>query len=321
MNEKSFSNFKKQVLHYPDASKKGDIDERVQPVINKINASDRFVTLSSCSGRTAVLLQSNDITKDGCQWVYTTHDFVDDTALTESIRLSASRGDLTLKFEPFILHVACRSLEDAKLMLTCALNAGCKNSGMVVGKHGRFTVAARNTLQMEVPLASKGKVLVSEEFIMFLATQANEKMNKNFEKLCKFEKFISKLLNEREDHLWRYLPLSVKMMQMGGLGPGGPPMAPQMPPQNVVQPPMVGPPQPPPQAQEKLDNISKVKSLIGPLTTSLSTTLKTAAHNLHQNALVDIGTSKNIDILPPRFDKSLEEFYSICDQIELHLVS
>uniref|UniRef100_A0A0A9WP58 Mediator of RNA polymerase II transcription subunit 29 n=1 Tax=Lygus hesperus TaxID=30085 RepID=A0A0A9WP58_LYGHE len=109
------------------------------------------------------------------------------------------------------------------------------------------------------------------------------------------------------------------MMQMGGMGPGGPPMAPQMPPQNVVQPPMVGPPQPPQQAQEKLDNISKVKSLIGPLTNSLSTTLKTAAHNLHQNALVDIGTSKNIDILPPRFDKSLEEFYSICDQIELHL--
>ncbi|BES88283.1 Mediator of RNA polymerase II transcription subunit 24 [Nesidiocoris tenuis] len=101
--------------------------------------------------------------------------------------------------------------------------------------------------------------------------------------------------------------------QMGGM-PVGPPMGPQMGPGQ----PVVGPL---PQAQEKQDNISKVKSLIGPLSNSLSATLKTAAHNLHQNSLVDIGTSKNVDIPPPRFDRSLEEFYSICDQIELHLVS
>lgn len=31
---------------------------------------------------------------------------------------------------------------------------------------------------------------------------------------------------------------------------------------------------------------------------------------------------KSVDMPPPpRFDKSMEEFYSICDQIELHLVS
>lgn len=31
---------------------------------------------------------------------------------------------------------------------------------------------------------------------------------------------------------------------------------------------------------------------------------------------------KSVDMPPPpRFDKSMEEFYSICDQIELHLAS
>lgn len=30
---------------------------------------------------------------------------------------------------------------------------------------------------------------------------------------------------------------------------------------------------------------------------------------------------KTVDVQMPRFDKHLEEFYSICDQIELHLVS
>lgn len=102
-----------------------------------------------------------------------------------------------------------------------------------------------------------------------------------------------------------------------------------MPQQPVVNPVMVsqqggqqGLPGPPGPAQEKLDNISKVKSLIGPLRESLAATLKTAAHTLHQNSLVDIGSLKNVppvDVTTHRFDKSMEEFYSICDQIELHL--
>lgn len=72
-------------------------------------------------------------------------------------------------------------------------------------------------------------------------------------------------------------------------------------------------------AQEKLDNISKVKSLIGQLRESLGVTLKTAAQTLHQNSLVDVGTLKGVDVPVQRFDKNMEEFYSICDQIELHL--
>lgn len=51
-------------------------------------------------------------------------------------------------------------------------------------------------------------------------------------------------------------------------------------------------------------------------------TLKTAAHLLQYNNLIDNGPIKGIDNsnqTPPRFDKHLEEFYSICDQIELHL--
>ncbi|XP_074112010.1 mediator of RNA polymerase II transcription subunit 29-like [Cotesia typhae] len=72
------------------------------------------------------------------------------------------------------------------------------------------------------------------------------------------------------------------------------------------------------QTQEKLDNISKVKSLIGPLRESLVIALKTAAQTLTQNSLVDVGSSKSPDS-DHRFNKNMEEFYSICDQIELHL--
>lgn len=51
-------------------------------------------------------------------------------------------------------------------------------------------------------------------------------------------------------------------------------------------------------------------------------TLKTAAQLVQYNNLIDNGPIKGIDNsnqAPPRFDKHLEEFFSICDQIELHL--
>ncbi|XP_046403669.1 mediator of RNA polymerase II transcription subunit 29 [Ischnura elegans] len=74
-----------------------------------------------------------------------------------------------------------------------------------------------------------------------------------------------------------------------------------------------------PQQQERLDNISKVKSLMPALKESLMAVFKTAAQTFHQNSLVDIGSLKGVDVPLPRFDKNIEEFYSICDQIELHL--
>ncbi|XP_058822152.1 mediator of RNA polymerase II transcription subunit 29 [Topomyia yanbarensis] len=74
------------------------------------------------------------------------------------------------------------------------------------------------------------------------------------------------------------------------------------------------------QQTEKVDNISKVKGLVGPLRDALSTTIKTAAQLLQQNNLNDAGTKgTDLGASTPRFDKHLEEFYSICDQIELNL--
>ncbi|KAG6457520.1 mediator of RNA polymerase II transcription subunit 29 [Manduca sexta] len=71
--------------------------------------------------------------------------------------------------------------------------------------------------------------------------------------------------------------------------------------------------------QDKMDNISKVKTLMGSLRESIPMTLKSAAQILHQNHNIDSNSQKGIDNPVPRFDKNLEEFFSICDQMELHL--
>lgn len=133
-----------------------------------------------------------------------------------------------------------------------------------------------------------------------------------------------------------------------GVSPGmmqqsSPQQAPQM--QTVMnqqQMPQQQQQQPQPQQQaEKMDNISKIKSLVGPLRESFYATFKSAAVVLQQSNLSDdlwvafdlvekmcankisvvLYRKKINNTSTARYDKHLEEFYSICDQIELHLVS
>uniref|UniRef100_U5ENQ5 Mediator of RNA polymerase II transcription subunit 29 n=1 Tax=Corethrella appendiculata TaxID=1370023 RepID=U5ENQ5_9DIPT len=108
-------------------------------------------------------------------------------------------------------------------------------------------------------------------------------------------------------------PMQQMHMQQQGMGGIG-----ASPIQSQILPPQQQP-QHPIQQMEKLDNITKVKSLIGPLRESLSATIKNASQALQLNHATDVGTIKGLDTITPRFDKHLEEFYSICDQIELHL--
>ncbi|XP_038071653.1 mediator of RNA polymerase II transcription subunit 29-like [Patiria miniata] len=73
------------------------------------------------------------------------------------------------------------------------------------------------------------------------------------------------------------------------------------------------------QSQIDLDPIAKVKSLVPHLKESLSNLMRVSALNFHYSALIDNASPKASDASIQRFDKSLEEFYSICDQVEVNL--
>lgn len=65
--------------------------------------------------------------------------------------------------------------------------------------------------------------------------------------------------------------------------------------------------------------MQRYKMLIPQLKESLQTLMKVAAQNLIQNTNIDNG-QKSSDGPIQRFDKCLEEFYALCDQLELCLV-
>jgi len=120
-------------------------------------------------------------------------------------------------------------------------------------------------------------------------------------------------------------PMPPQMMHQqpmaGGPPPGMQSSHPPGPPMQGGPPPHPNPGQGPPQQmqeQPKLDNISKAKALVPQLKDSLMDVFKVAAVTISGNNMIDSG-SKAVEIDPGRFDRTLEKFFSICDQMEVHL--
>jgi tRNA wybutosine-synthesizing protein 3 len=66
----------------------------------------------------------------GC-WLLASHDPVtadEVKAAYHDDRVDASQGAVMFKFEPFILHVQCKGLEDARVLLASAIDSGLRQA-------------------------------------------------------------------------------------------------------------------------------------------------------------------------------------------------
>ncbi|KAK3612463.1 hypothetical protein CHS0354_032077 [Potamilus streckersoni] len=180
-----FDEQKKKCLSAADLSRKGSVDAHIIHLVQFINDHPDLFSTSSCSGR-IILLDNSDIDetsikKKGCQWIFTSHDLVESKEVIGSLK--SVNGNAVFKFEPFVLHAQCRNLTDAQTLLSCALSAGFRNSGISIGNKGKFITAVRSTHSLEVPLTCDGKLMVSEEYIEYLVKLANIKMKENFQRI------------------------------------------------------------------------------------------------------------------------------------------
>ena len=123
--QSTFDVQKKGVLSAVDLSRKGGIDSLIEDLIRDLNAHPDLVTLSSCSGRILIFregrTEDGKLIKKGCQWIQVHHDPVSPAGLWDEVLGQADLhlpGCLTLKFEPFILHLQCRTIELAKKLHT-----------------------------------------------------------------------------------------------------------------------------------------------------------------------------------------------------------
>lgn len=201
----------------PDTSPKGSIDLKCLPIINLINSKKNMVTTSSCSGRVSVYLQGRKLQSLGTfsegskgnegHWLFITHDPENVSNWSRNLKfmqvnqnsirdvsISDSRHIL-YKFEPFILHVKCKSLDTAGSLYTAAMNTGFRESG--IGTN--FNVAIRTSIRLDVPIGYYDPLeetiwlYVSEEYLAFLDKLSVEKFRENFTKIDLLYKAIELL--------------------------------------------------------------------------------------------------------------------------------
>jgi tRNA wybutosine-synthesizing protein 3 len=238
---------------YLDRSPKGSVDEGIRDLINEINAMEGLVTTSSCAGRINVFLegdkgygQLDGVTngnvvssrtalggKSGGTFLFTSHQplnpgSIPASSLTETFKLKLVPPEelgsahyfsprdrmIRFSFEPMILHVMAASLKHAQPLLSAAINAGFRESGLqslrnlddreacpmvavrtaglalesIIGYAGADDALESEHQHAEGSelYANEYEALVTEDYLGILASIANERFEANENKIARF---------------------------------------------------------------------------------------------------------------------------------------
>ncbi|MEM2918994.1 MAG: hypothetical protein QXY62_05815 [Candidatus Altiarchaeota archaeon] len=194
-SDKRFSDQKKFAMsRLEKAINKGEVDHAILSLIKYINSLDDFYTTSTCSGRIA-LLQDVGSKKENfhlAKW----HRNVKFPELKSVIMGLPTKGITWFIQESSIMHIVSRNFDGGANLLRLALSNGFKHSGFQGLKDGRFVVEICSSERMEVPIASNGSLLVSDEYLRYLLNLANKKFSKSQQRLKKFEKVLKRKLRE-----------------------------------------------------------------------------------------------------------------------------
>lgn len=189
----AFNNDKKQCLFKMkniDKSKKGSVDAPIIPLVKLINSKKDYYTTSSCSGRIIVMAIPPDGKKNKTKWLFVSHDTIKfeevNFSLQKELSKKGSIDELTyLRFEPFILHVAARDLDSALKLLKIAQAIGFKRCGIIAANH-RIILELMGVDRIDLPIAKGRKLIVSEDYLRFILEEANNKLNRNKERIDLF---------------------------------------------------------------------------------------------------------------------------------------
>jgi len=175
-----------------DKSHEGKWDDHISELCEKINLDERYFTTSSCSGR--IVLVKDQEKKDKDVFLFKSHEKVGIDDLWKFFEtfdeLKVFSRNILFKQEPPILHVACRSLEEAQGILDKAKLVGWKRSGIIGTTKGKFLVELNSTEKLEFPLIKDGKILVDDEFMKIVIEKANKNLEKGWDKIERLMKVL-----------------------------------------------------------------------------------------------------------------------------------
>lgn len=181
----------------------GGADEEVAGIVEKINSSEDFFTTSSCSGRIVLISIPEIGAKRAAKFIGKWHrPPVSREGVQEAIKLKGWEGiaggkEIWLLSQSPILHVACRDLEKAKLLLDIAIASGFKYSSIKAIANAvdneKVMVEIVSTERMDVPLGKDGVLFCSEGHMDFILSKANFMLERGKGKLKRFYSGLEEL--------------------------------------------------------------------------------------------------------------------------------
>ena len=239
-----FTERKNKVLLKIDKSSRGRVDPRCVTVCDLLNNIPYFYTTSSCSGRFYLYSGvGNKKDGDGFRRWQVSHDFLTENSRESFFNFDGFYGidgceEIWLRYEPFILHVACQSLTAASALIKTARKAGFKTVGLQSFDSSRDTtrqpliVQVLGDDQIDMPVCMGRQygddkcisnnqdicTLISngsdpspspphphcpyENFTKYLMNLVNTRQVRNLDKIKRFEKCLAELEREKlvNDH-------------------------------------------------------------------------------------------------------------------------
>jgi tRNA wybutosine-synthesizing protein 3 len=179
---------KKDVLNKLDKSSAGKWDAKITSLCRKINLKENYYTTSSCSGRVILMIDQEKKGED--LFLFVSHEKISFNRLKKELELALKAGkNVKFKEEPCILHISCKTLEDAEIFYEKGKLAGWKRLG-IIGTRNGFTFELNSTEKLEFPIIQNGKILVDHNFLKIITEDSNKKLEKNWLKIKKLSKII-----------------------------------------------------------------------------------------------------------------------------------
>ena len=178
----TFDNEKKTFLAKIDRSKKGSIDQKAISIINAINQKNNYYTTSSCSGR--VYFWQGTGKKSDTKWINMSHDTIN----LDFFNIEKKQGTIWLRFEGFILHVACSNLESATKFLNLAKTFFKKSS--ILSISNKIIIEVKSSEVIEMPFYHDGSSHIDN--YNWLMEEINQRFEKNWKKMELFCDSINK---------------------------------------------------------------------------------------------------------------------------------
>ena len=178
---------KKNILGKEDKSMKGRVDSQIIKLVDTINSLNDYYTTSSCAGRVLLIVIKNQ-ERAGVEYMCVSHSKADFSRIRKALE-KVPKEDVWFRQEEIILHVCCRNLEAARIMLNLARSNGLKHSGIISIKN-KIIVEIMSIEKMNTLISRNGKVLVDDNYLKILVKEANLKMAKNIERIKNLEKKI-----------------------------------------------------------------------------------------------------------------------------------